>query len=327
MEIPTSNENKTEILNSDAEKDVTSHDEEKEKKEVEEIIRIAESDLNLLKSKLTSSQQTIADKTIVDRAFGHLERASNLLKDVSDKNNKVQLYDFIKEYSHVILDETFIQETVLIENDFPKSKKHQFDEILLFLRKPKSLIYNLLEKAPSYIIVMSEKEKNIKGKLTKEEERERAIQLVLGTDITEVLYWRIGALFYMYSSVLITKHRIEELDKSYLEIAVKELNHMRKLRLKSKRASQKIDDTGDDVEALLSHGIYSDTHLLALIYGGESAYYRYIHFSNDENSEYYKKKSIELLKKFEYLVENFLKSAGWNADKATQMIETLQKMN
>ncbi|KAJ7426879.1 F-box protein 4 [Willisornis vidua] len=150
-----------------------------------------------------------------------------------------------------VLDITYFEENQLVDEDFPEeSSVQKLKELICILSEPEDVV----------------SESNV---------NEEPIN-ILGAELLECLYWRKGALLYMYCHT--AKERSEWLQeniamfKKCLNDGVHYLMKMLSFRCPL-QLNEDISFQDKDTARLLSEGIFSDTHLLALMYSGEMCYW------------------------------------------------------
>ncbi|KFV71990.1 UPF0600 protein C5orf51, partial [Dryobates pubescens] len=239
------------------------------------------------------------------------------LKDLCN-NGKGHPSMLLQQYTQAVLDITYFEENQLVDEDFPEESS---------LQKVKELTYTLSE--PEDLV----RECNIK---------EEPIS-ILGAELLECLYWRKGALLYMYCHT--AKERSEWLREN-VTIFKKCLNdgvHYLMKMLSFRCPIQLNEDVSlhdKDTARLLSEGVFSDTHLLAMMYGGEMCYWGLQHCGEEEesletidfvsNSDLgctlqsmsldFRETGKNMLTKYVVMCEGPLKGQGWNTTTAKQML-------
>ncbi|NWS99772.1 CE051 protein, partial [Mionectes macconnelli] len=154
-------------------------------------------------------------------------------------------------YTQAVLDITYFEENQLVDEDFPEETSLQkLKELICILSEPEDLV----------------REWNID---------EEPIN-ILGAELLECLYWRKGALLYMYCHT--AKERREWLRgniatfKECLNDGVHYLMKMLSFRCPL-QLNEDVLLQDKDTARLLSEGVFSDTHLLAMMYSGEMCYW------------------------------------------------------
>ncbi|NXL64419.1 CE051 protein, partial [Chordeiles acutipennis] len=222
-------------------------------------------------------------------------------------------------YTQAILDITYSEENQLVDEDFPEeSSLQKVKELICVLSEPEDLV----------------RECNI---------NEEPIN-ILGTELLECLYWRKGALLYMYCHT--AKERSEWLQGN-ISIFKKCLNdgvHYLTKMLNFRCPLQKNEDVSlqdKDTARLLSEGIFSDTHLLAMMYTGEMCYWGLQHCGDGKQKSLetvdpisdsdlgcrsqsvsldFRETGKNMLMKYVAVCEGPLKDQGWNTTTAKQML-------
>ncbi|KAH0520585.1 F-box only protein 4 [Microtus ochrogaster] len=196
------------------------------------------------------------------RASAALEKLKLLCGEEQECSNPSNLLEL---YTQAILDMTYFEENKLVDEDFPEdSSPQKVKELLSFLSEPEILV----------------KENNMHPKLCD----------LLGDELLECLSWRRGALLYMYCHSL-TKRREWLLRKSNLlqKYLVDGINYL--LQMLNYRCPIQLNEGVSfqdlDTAKLLSTGIFSDIHVLAMMYSGEMCYWGLKHCTDlqSENNE------------------------------------------
>ncbi|EGV92839.1 UPF0600 protein C5orf51-like [Cricetulus griseus] len=217
---------------------------------------------------------------------------------------------------------TYFEENKLVDEDFPEdSSPQKVKELLSFLSEPEILV----------------KENNMHPKLCD----------LLGDELLECLSWRRGALLYMYCHSL-TKRREWLLRKSNLlqkylvdgiNYLLQMLNHRCPIQLNEGVSFQDLDTA-----KLLSTGIFSDIHVLAMMYSGEMCYWGLKHCTDrqSENHEVntdvfgascttykepldFREVGEKILKKYVSVCEGPLKAQEWNTTNAKQILSFFEQ--
>ncbi|NXX42331.1 CE051 protein, partial [Tricholaema leucomelas] len=250
-----------------------------------------------------------------------LAKGSATLEKLQDfcNNGKGHPSMLLQQYTQAVLDITYFEENQLVDEDFPEESS---------LQKVKELICTLSEPEDLW------RECSI---------NEETIS-VLGAELLECLYWRKGALLYMYCHT--AKERSEWLRenitvfKKCLNDGVNYLMKMLSFRCPV-QLNEDVSPHDKDTARLLSEGVFSDTHLLAMMYSGEMCYWGLQHcgeekeegletvgFVSDSDlgcglhstSLDFRETGKNLLKKYVAICEGPLKGQGWNTTTAKQML-------
>ncbi|KFQ66218.1 UPF0600 protein C5orf51, partial [Phaethon lepturus] len=227
-------------------------------------------------------------------------------------------------YTQAVLDITYFEETQLVDEDFPEeSSLQKVKELVCILSEPEELM----------------RECNI---------NEETIS-VLGAELLECLYWRKGALIYMYCHT--AKERSKWLREN-IAIFKKCLNdgvHYLMKMLSFRCPLQLNEDVllqDKDTAILLSEGVFSDTHLLAMMYSGEMCYWGLQHCGEGKQERLetvdsvstsdlvcrsqsmsldFRETGKNMLTKYVAVCEGPLKGQGWNTTTAKQMLHYFLK--
>ncbi|NWY20929.1 CE051 protein, partial [Aphelocoma coerulescens] len=227
-------------------------------------------------------------------------------------------------YTQAVLDITYFEENQLVDEDFPEESS--------------------LQKLTELIYILSEPEDLVRECSINEEPIN-----ILGAELLECLYWRKGALLYMYCHT--AKERSEWLQeniatfKKCLNDGVHYLMKMLSFRCPL-QLDEDVSLQDKDTATLLSEGIFSDTHLLAMMYSGEMCYWGLKHCgegkqqslesidpvsSSDLGSRSeslsldFQETGRNMLTKYVAVCEGPLKGQGWNTTTAKQMLRYFVK--
>ncbi|KAM4753490.1 RAB7A-interacting MON1-CCZ1 complex subunit 1-like isoform 2-T2 [Cyanocitta cristata] len=227
-------------------------------------------------------------------------------------------------YTQAVLDITYFEENQLVDEDFPEESS--------------------LQKLTELIYILSEPEDLVRECSINEEPIN-----ILGAELLECLYWRKGALLYMYCHT--AKERSEWLQeniatfKKCLNDGVHYLMKMLSFRCPL-QLDEDVSLQDKDTATLLSEGIFSDTHLLAMMYSGEMCYWGLKHCgegkqqslesidpvsSSDLGSRSqsisldFQETGRNMLTKYVAVCEGPLKGQAWNTTTAKQMLRYFVK--
>jgi len=268
---------------------------------------------NSMNDSLKILRQEKKDSEFRDGAISKLELSISLVTKILEKYKEEGIMDsalgkeILSTWTQSTLDSTFIQETELVESDFPKEKKATFFQIIDILEGVKLQIinYNKVMHKNNFVDFVDEKRKII-----------AQVKELIGSELCEVLHWRKGALFYMFIATIISNHREDELELKMMEECIKELELMLMVR------DEDVYDTkNQDNNKLMSQGIFSSTHLLAIMYAGEVAYWIYMKMGVD----LYKEKALNFLSTYEKIVDNLPPYNGWNSNKSKELQHLLKQ--
>ncbi|XP_013370451.1 PREDICTED: UPF0600 protein C5orf51 homolog isoform X5 [Chinchilla lanigera] len=252
------------------------------------------------------------------RASAALEKLKLLCGEEKEGSNASSLLEL---YTQAILDMTYFEENKLVDDDFPEdSSSQKVKELISFLSEPEILV----------------KENNIHPKHCD----------LLGDELLECLSWRRGALLYMYCHSL-TKRREWLLRKSNLlkKYLVDGINYL--LQMLNYRCPLQLNEGVSfqdlDTAKLLSAGIFSDIHLLAMMYSGEMCYWGLKHCADQQPDNHevdtgiseasctahkepldFREVGEKILKKYVSVCEGPLKEQEWNTTNAKQILNFFQ---
>uniref|UniRef100_A0A3B3SJI3 Rab7a interacting mon1-ccz1 complex subunit 1 n=1 Tax=Paramormyrops kingsleyae TaxID=1676925 RepID=A0A3B3SJI3_9TELE len=160
------------------------------------------------------------------------------------------------------------------------------------------------------------------------------VQTVLGVELLECLYWRRGALLYMYCHTLHQRKQWIKKNKTtflkYLQEGVRYL-----MRMLQVRNSVKLSDGvvfHDSTTASFLSEIFSDTHLLAMMYVGELCFWAVKYEDMDpeapperrEERIHFRDVGTQVLHKYVLVCEGPLQGQGWSTDNAKEILSVLQ---
>jgi len=209
-----------------------------------------------------------------------------------------------------LLDITFVQENLLVESGFPISQEEEYLALLSRLDSVEEIFASCISRISS-----------IDGNpLTKE----TCFSILASIEQREALYWRRGALRYMYIATLIQENRMSESEKEKILVAVTQLEEMHNVRTKTPKEFDLIDGN-KEVLALVKEGVLGTTHLLGLMYRGELYYWFNKHCEKGEEKESPSSKSqaIQLLTKYVSIIDN-VEGLGWDNTRAKQLLTELE---
>ncbi|XP_019604101.1 RAB7A-interacting MON1-CCZ1 complex subunit 1 isoform X1 [Rhinolophus sinicus] len=295
---------------------------------VEELGDLAQAHIQQL------SEAAGEDDHFLIRASAALEKLKLLCgedKECSRPSNLLELYTqasvwtrpvflVFSNTAEAILDMTYFEENKLVDEDFPEDSSEKVKELIGFLSEPEILV----------------KENNIHPKHCE----------LLGDELLECLSWRRGALLYMYCHSLTKRRewltRKSSLLKEYLVDGISYLLQMLNYRCPI-QLNEGVSFQDLDTAKLLSEGIFSDIHLLAMMYSGEMCYWGLKHCADQqpENHEVdtgvsgasytthkepldFREVGEKILKKYVSVCEGPLKEQEWNTTNAKQILNFFQ---
>lgn len=257
----------------------------------------------------------VGELDLLDKAEGKCKMCLHLLeKGHNVAVNKGMLNKILQQYSQALLDATYVLECRLVNEDFPQDRSE---------KEIKHLIGRLDQ--PEEVI------KEIFGSESKAGH-------VLGSEVMECLYWRRGALFYMYCHTLFNDPQRRQHNRTHLmqcaESGVKYLESMLCVRSPVTLDGQESVEMKDaDMVHLLRQGVFSDTHLLALMYAGELCYWHWrikkessgdVRARDVDEGGAKKFNSVSsgrrFLQKFVDIVKESFKGKGWDPTRADQIL-------
>lgn len=281
--------------------------------------------------------------------------------------------DILKAFVFVILDFTFFVENDLAEKNFASAKaKSAIYQVLEDLDKPRVIYESHVaagadaESAAEAPVAAqaSNNDDADSGNDSSKSSPWPSFDEAVGNDLAECLYWRKGALIYMYHSAtegrLATEPNKPELAR-LMKCGVDNLKKMLSVRQEFKVIDNDafVHDEGNTLQ-LIQRGLFSDTHVLALMYAGEMCYW-FVKWVGEESNfgegrndsgdpsptstsssttnasssttspiesplprHTFRSIGIELLTRYKEAVAGPLKSGGWSAEKAQEILDFLQ---
>ncbi|XP_069077555.1 RAB7A-interacting MON1-CCZ1 complex subunit 1 isoform X1 [Pleurodeles waltl] len=256
-----------------------------------------------------------------EKASATLERLKTFCRE-GDENLDICM--FLQLYAQTVLDITYFEENTLVDGNFPEdSSLEQVTDIINILSEPENLI-----------------------KLLKDREEHANLTL----ELLECLYWRRGALLYMYCHTI--RHNEQKIDKSsdilskFLKEGISYLLTMLNVKCPVKlEGGVSFQDL--NTATLLSQGVFSDTHLLAMMYAGEMCYWILKHCEGKETpqcnvsdaetskdkGDSFQKDTLDfqdigekMLLKYVSVCEGPLKGQGWSTENAIEILDFLKKI-
>ncbi|XP_014820349.1 PREDICTED: UPF0600 protein C5orf51 homolog, partial [Calidris pugnax] len=250
------------------------------------------------------------DDTFLAKGSAALDKLRDLCNEGKEPPSTL-----LQLYTQAVLDITYFEENQLVDEDFPEeSSLQKVKELICILSEPEGLV----------------RECNI---------NEEPIN-ILGAELLECLYWRKGALLYMYCHT--AKERSEWLReniaifKKCLNDGVHYLMKMLSLRCPL-QLNEDVSFQDKDTARLLREGVFSDTHLLAMMYSGEMCYWGLRHCGGGKQESLgtmdcdlgcrsqsvaldFREAGKNLLTKYVAVCEGPLKGHGWSTTTAKEML-------
>ncbi|KAK6178730.1 hypothetical protein SNE40_011245 [Patella caerulea] len=234
------------------------------------------------------------------------KRCSFLLEKLST-NTTDSIQHLLQQFTHIVLDFTFIDENILVNQDFPESISASVIQS----------VFNDLENILTVAKTILPDQQPIDS---------------LGEELLECIYWRKGALYYMYCKTIENdKDRINKDIQQYEKYLVNGIENL-KMMLETRKpvVKDRSDAVTEDEDTfdLIKSGIYSDTHVLALIYGSEICYWldkcdkENLFQTNHLN---YKQIGECYLKLYIHVVNGPLKNQGWSVENAESMLKSIKE--
>ncbi|XP_069819658.1 RAB7A-interacting MON1-CCZ1 complex subunit 1 [Dendropsophus ebraccatus] len=209
----------------------------------------------------------------------------------------------------IILDITFFEENQLVDEDFPGDDSlHTVRGLIEMLSEPESLVGENPQK-----------------------------NLVLDVEVQECLHWRRGALLYMYCHTVGQRERWQLRDPRIFSQCLKDgVQYL--LKMLQTRSPVQLDDNVSfqdlNTATLLEKGIFSDIHLLALMYCGEMCYWALRYCRDTEQTPdpkadpqapnqglQFKDIGEKVLDTYMSMCEGPLRGQGWNTENAKKILQ------
>jgi len=247
----------------------------------------------------------------------------NKSKSNSDQNEST--IKSIETYAKTVLSVTWTHETRITNDSFKSETSEQdLQTIIYLLDGIKDLCHELND-------VKTSNDKNDYD----------CVKSLLGIDFVECLLWRKGALLYAYCNCKLNDDKDllndQEIVAGNDELADEEARHKMlthlidgiqwfRLFLSQRQSMDDLltDEKVSSTQSLIANKIFSDNHLLSMMYLSEMCYW-YEKYSNkwqlyvhtDFDVREYAKRYLTI---YVNAVENCFKSFGWNCDKAKQLL-------
>ncbi|XP_019853887.1 PREDICTED: UPF0600 protein C5orf51 homolog isoform X1 [Amphimedon queenslandica] len=213
---------------------------------------------------LNGEAKSSPHKECLQKAVMSIDICTGLL-EMKESVNKAKAYQqALQKYVQSILDSTYYQECVLVDYDFPQVTV-------------KEDINALLNQFATFMKLCGSTESQLIS--------------ILGEDIMECIHWRVGALMYMLANTIMNMEtRRETVDKNWLReccyVGVLHLMMVFEVRTPLTASTDEYTTNDQRIVELLSQGIRSDTHMLALAYGGELSYWCITNNGSNEIPQY-----------------------------------------
>jgi len=211
----------------------------------------------------------------------------------------------LSEYGRSILDLTYITESQLIASSFPKERMGDFEEV-------QAKLETIRQFTLMYLRVNGKDEMKDQDALQKS----GAISDIITLDQIEVVHWRKGALYFMLVSTLNQKNRKDEIQLEWFSKCLEELELMLSVRGFKTPDPESVGEAPE----LAKYGVWSSTHLLALLYGGEMCHWR----THLQPSRQVCQTGINMLLKYNKFVGDLPEAYGWNSSRSDVLLKILE---
>lgn len=235
-----------------------------------------------------------------------------------------------RNWAQGLLDVTFAIENILVDAEF--SDRAAFDEVSELLASIERRAVALTAAWPPSSDDHPQEDGGDKDTA--------AMVHWFGDGLAECVHWRRGALAYMLTATLAADRR--PLPRPLLLQGLRELDRMVATRGDGMKASVADAEGSEGVRMMLLEGILSDTHLLAVVYGGEMCYWGTQEWSFPAEEEEgggdraeevggLRAKGVALLTRYIKCVEVMTEGAsggvgaGWDTARAQQLLAELQR--
>ncbi|XP_067026961.1 RAB7A-interacting MON1-CCZ1 complex subunit 1-like isoform X2 [Acropora muricata] len=253
-----------------------------------------------------------AQLPLLEKAESKCKRCLSVCEKGQASTNKEMAMKIVQGYTEALLDVTYVVECQLVNEEFPEDRSaKEIKHLIGRLDQPETLVMEIF------------------GSEVKPVE-------VLGVEMLECLSWRCGALFYMYCHTVFNDSKRKQLNTAHLlECAVSGVIYLQSmLSIRSPLVLEEYSNTDiKDPGAvnLLKEGVYSDTHLLALMYAGEMCYWHWKVSQNacTDNSSLQNRiktsfdslaNGTKFLQKFVNVVRTQVRGNGWDFSKAEKIL-------
>ncbi|KAG7331911.1 hypothetical protein KOW79_003745 [Hemibagrus wyckioides] len=267
-----------------------------------------------LDSKCAALRAEKQDDDYLQNASSVLEKLKSLYTHAGESSSLPRL---LQDYTQVILDITFYEENKLVDQEFPEEiSPFKIQQLLQDLTEPELLAARL---APS-----------------------QEVQAVLGLELLECVYWRRGALLYMYCHTLHQRKQwIKKNKATFLKCVQEGVRYL--MKMLQVRSSLKLSDGvvfhDSNTANLLTEGTLSDTHLLTMMYIGELCFWAVKYEEGGgggggvggmdsaqcrDDTLHFRDIGTHILLKYVRVCEGPLQGQGWNTENAKEILNILQ---
>ncbi|RDD40235.1 UPF0600 protein C5orf51-like protein [Trichoplax sp. H2] len=217
------------------------------------------------------SQDSVDDHSLLDKSVKNCKDAQIVVETLVQSDLTLPLADSTMDrinnalslYVQALLDQTYYNECKLLDQNFLVTNADDVvQSIVDELNKP----FKLEEKLRTMYSAGKD---------------------IFSIEIKECLFWRCGALIYMFChTIKNTKKNLNSPGNRILQLLKIGIAFL--IRMLNIRKAPNSDDKDEDIvyndEAtfkLIKQGIYSDTHVLAYAYAGEMCYWHCYYFKDD----------------------------------------------
>ncbi|GAB1609783.1 UPF0600 protein C5orf51 homolog isoform X1, partial [Argonauta hians] len=216
----------------------------------------------------------------------------------------VPQYSKLRLFTKAMLDFTYYSESDLSATEFPEnSSEDKVKEVLKQLERPVEICLQLFPEVKPIDI--------------------------LGEELIECIYWRQGALLYMYcctvSNDVPRRSRMQETFDQNLLQGIQYLSKMKEVR---KKENEDYQCSSPHTLHMIKKGVYSDTHLLSFMYKGELSYW-YLQGRRPQTTQgdtgfldIMAAEGKADLETYVEVVEGPLKNQGWTSNRARDLLSS-----
>uniref|UniRef100_A0A8C8FUM5 CE051 n=1 Tax=Oncorhynchus tshawytscha TaxID=74940 RepID=A0A8C8FUM5_ONCTS len=235
-----------------------------------------------LDNKCASLKTEKQDDDYLQNASSILDKLKSFYRQGGESNSLPKL---LQDYTQVILDITFYEENKLVDQEFPEDcSPFKIQQLLQDLTEPEVLA----------------------GRLVPAQE----VQSVLGLEVLECLYWRRGALLYMYCHTLHQRKQwIKKNKATFLKCLQEGVRYL--MRMLQVRNSVKLNDGVNGHMYMCFWAVkYEDCSVDST--------------ERKEDRLHFRDIGTQILHKYVLVCDGPLQGQGWNTENAKEILSILQ---